>query len=77
MSSVIILFTKIYITNKIDPNITSIPKPIPITVGQFVPDCGRDALVGADVLEPVAVGVAVPQLQSVLVGQDGFLQKPL
>ena len=53
--------------------------PIPITVGQFVPDCGRDAWVGVGVLVPVpvGVGVAVPQLQSVLVGHDGFLQKPL
>lgn len=63
------------------PSITKIPNPVPTSVGQFVPDCGKAASVGAGAPVPetrvVDVGLAVmPQVQSVLVGHDLSRQKP-
>lgn len=63
-----------YNARRSDPIITSIPKLPAATVGQVVPDCGKEGAAATG----VAVGAAVPaQAQLVLAVQDGFLQKPL
>jgi hypothetical protein len=60
-----------------DPSITSIPSPPPTSVGQPVPDFGRE---GAGVAATVTGGVVLvevpPHEQLVLFVQDGLRQKP-
>lgn len=60
--------------------IAAAPTPIPAVVGQSIPVTGIGLGVAEDlgVAEPLglAVGVAVPQRQSVAEVQSGFLQEP-